>query len=442
MLIFADDLGYGDLSCYGSPTTDTPNLDALAGQGTRFTDFYVSQAVCTASRASLMTGCYANRVGLAGALNHTSTNGIDEDEQLLPELLKQAGYATAIYGKWHLGTIDRYNPVRHGFDEYFGIPYSNDNTKYHPVLADEMPPLPLYEGKDVIETDPDQRLFTRRITEHATSFIDRHREQPFFLYVPHVMPHVPVFASDEFSGRTGRGIYADVIAEIDWSVGEILAALDRHGLAESTIVIFTSDNGPFLSYGTHAGSAGPLREGKLTAYEGGVRVPCIARWPGQIPAGQISHQPWMSIDLLPTLTAIADAPQPERTIDGVNVRDVLTGGKADTDRTLLFFSGEQLHAVRRGPWKLHLPHDYITVNGTPGTDGKPAGYAEMEPKSITESGVKGIASRHGYRVEQQPLALYDLGSDPEEQIDVRRQHRQIADELQQLAENVEIEPRD
>ena len=270
MLVFTDDQGYADVGCFGAKGFKTPNLDRMASEGTRFTSFYVAQAVCTASRAALMTGCYANRLSMSGALNHTSRTGIHPDEVLLPEICKSRGYATAIFGKWHLGTLAEFGPLRNGFDEYLGIPYSNDNSKYHPIIRN-MPPLPLYDGEDVIETDPDQSQFTRRFTERAVQFIEKNQSRPFFLYVPHVMPHVPIFASEKFLGRSRRGLYGDVIEEIDWSVGEILAAVRRHGLDERTLVIFTSDNGPFLSYGEHAGSAAPLREGKLTTFEGGSR---------------------------------------------------------------------------------------------------------------------------------------------------------------------------
>jgi arylsulfatase len=281
VLIFTDDMGWGDLP--GFTTTSgikTPNIDRLIEEGTKFNDFYVAQAVCTASRAALMTGCYANRVGLEGALNHTSTTGISPEEELLPELLVKAGYATGMFGKWHLGLPPFFAPSKNGFQEWLGIPYSNDNTKYHPVLSDSMPPLPLYDGNTVIEKDPDQRLFTKRLTDRSVNFIKKNKDKPFFLYVPHIMPHVPIFASDRFRGKSARGLYGDVIEEIDWSVGEIVKAVDQHNLTNNTLIVFTNDNGPFLSYGTHAGQSGVLRGGKLTTFEGGVRVPMVARWPG------------------------------------------------------------------------------------------------------------------------------------------------------------------
>ncbi len=434
VLIFTDDMGFGDLSAFARTSIKTPNIDRLAVEGTRFTSFYVAQAVCTASRAALMTGCYANRVGLAGALNHTSATGIHPEEELIPELLKTQGYATAIFGKWHLGMPPHFGPLNHGFDEWFGIPYSNDNSKYHPVLSESMPPLPLYDGNDVVENDPDQAQLTKRFTQRAIEFIENHRERPFFLYVPHPMPHVPIFASDAFRGKSAYGLYGDVIEELDWSVGEILKAIDRNRLAEKTLVIFTNDNGPFLSYGTHAGSSGPLREGKLTVFEGGVRVPTVMRWPGKIPAGVTCETPMMSIDLLPTFCQIAHADLPTKKIDGVDVLSVITGKqKDDPHKSFAFYSGTELQAVRAGRWKLHFPHAYLTPRDDLRDDGKPAGFGKLEPLSITQSGVEGIASRHGYRVERLPLALYDLWSDIGESQNVAEANPEIVSKLTDMA---------
>ncbi|HEY1049331.1 MAG TPA: sulfatase-like hydrolase/transferase [Prosthecobacter sp.] len=436
VIILADDLGYSDLGCFGAEKIKTPNIDRLAAEGTKFTSFYVAQAVCSASRAALMTGCYANRVGMQGALNHTSKEGIHPDEFLLPELLKTAGYATAAFGKWHLGTYPAFNPLRHGFDEFLGIPYSNDNSKFHPSLAKEMPPLPFYDGLKIIETDPDQSHFTRRFTERATTFIERNKSTPFFLYLPHVMPHVPIFASEPFRGKSAAGLYGDVVQELDWSVGEILDTLQRCGIDRDTLVIFFSDNGPFLSYGNHAGTAKPLREGKLTTFEGGVRVPFIARWPGHVPKGGTCEEPVMEIDLLPTLAGLIGAKLPAKKIDGLNILPLLEG-KAEAKsphEALIFYGGDELQAIRSGQWKLHFPHPYITVDGEPGRDGKPAQFGKMKPKAITQSGISGIASRHGYRVEQTALALYDLKTDPGETHDVATDHPEVVEQLKKLAE--------
>lgn len=441
VIILVDDLGYSDVGCFGNTQIKTPNIDRMAGEGMKFTSFYVAQAVCSASRAALMTGCYANRVGMQGALNHTSKEGIHPDEVLLPEMCKARGYATGAFGKWHLGTYPMFNPLNHGFDEFLGIPYSNDNSKFHPSLAPEMPPLPFYDGRKVIETDPDQSQFTRRFTERAVSFIERHKTTPFFLYLPHVMPHVPIFASEAFRGKSAAGLYGDVVQEIDWSVGQVLDAIQRCGIERETLVIFFSDNGPFLSYGNHAGSARPLREGKLTTFEGGVRSPFIARWPGRVPAGQVCDEPVMEIDLLPTVAGLTAAQPPERKIDGRNIIDLLEGrpNAKSPHEALVFYGGSELQAVRSGDWKLHFPHPYITVDGEPGRDGKPAMFGRMKPKSITQSGIAGIASRHGYRVEEIGLSLFNLKDDPGESRDVAKQHPEIVERLKQLAETTRRE---
>jgi arylsulfatase A-like enzyme len=436
VLFFVDDLGYSDVGCYGSKLNRTPNIDRMAAEGMQFTGFYVAQAVCSASRAALMTGCYANRVGMQGALNHTSREGIHPDELLLPEMCKAKGYATAAFGKWHLGTDLMFNPLRNGFDEFLGIPYSNDNSKYHPSLANVMPPLPFYDGLKIIETDPDQSLFTHRFTERATSFIEKNKDRPFFLYIPHVMPHVPIFASDAFRGKSSNGLYGDVVEEIDWSAGQILDAIKRCGIDDNTLVIFFSDNGPFLSYGNHAGTARPLREGKLTTFEGGVRVPFIARWPGRVPAGTVCDEPVMEIDLLPTVAGLIGGRLSDRKIDGKDIRDLLEGkpGAKSPHEALMFYGGSELQAVRSGEWKLHFAHSYITVDGPPGRDGKPSRFGEMKPKSITQSGIAGIASRHGYRVENIGLSLFNLKDDPGESRDVAKEHPEIVDRLKKLAE--------
>lgn len=435
VFIVADDMGYADMSCQGARGIATPNLDRLAKQGTRFTDFYVAQAVCTASRAALMTGCYPNRLGMHGAYNHTSRDGIADSEWLLPEMFQQRGYATMGIGKWHLGTRAQFHPLRHGFDEWFGIPYSNDNSKYHPTLADQMPPLPLLDGQRVVEVDPDQSLFTRRFTQRAVEFIERNAERPFFLYLPHVMPHVPIFASREFRGKSQAGIYGDVIQELDSSVGQVLDTLKRLQLEEKTLVIFISDNGPFLSYGEHAGSAAPLREGKLTTFEGGVRVPCLVQWPGHVPADRVCSTPFMGFDWLPTLTEIVGGQASTLPIDGRSAKALILGAPnaPPPHEALYFYSGEALQAVRSGKWKLHLAHPYITPAGSPGRGGKPSNFGQLAPVSIEQSGVEGIATRHGYRIEQIELSLFDLATDPGENHNVATEHPEVVQQLQALA---------
>jgi arylsulfatase A-like enzyme len=433
VLILADDQGYGDAGCYGATDLKTPNIDRLAREGTRFTSFYVAQPVCTASRAALLSGCYSNRLGMSGALNHTSTIGINPQESLLSELCRQQGYATAIYGKWHLGHQPPFLPTRQGFDEFFGIPYSNDNGPLHPVIRD-IPPLPLYENEAVVELDPDQSQFTRRLTERAVQFIEKNHARPFFLYLPHIMPHVPIFASDDFRGKSRRGLYGDVIQELDWSVGQILAAIAKHGLDNRTLVIYTSDNGPFLSYGEHAGSAGLLREGKLTTFEGGVREPCLMRWPGKIPQGRVCDEIVSTMDLCVTIAGLVGARLPTVKLDGIDVAPLLFGQPGAKGRdTFWYYSGDELHAVRQGDWKLHLPHEYLTVAGEPGKAGKPSNFGKLKPESIELSGIRGIASRHGYRVEKIGLSLYDLKRDPGERHNVAPEHPEIVERLQLVA---------
>lgn len=436
VLIFTDDQGYGDVGCYGARQFNTPELDQLARDGTRFTSFYVSQPVCSASRASLLTGCYANRVGLEGALNPTSKVGIHADELLLPELLHERGYATALFGKWHLGHQAVFNPLRHGFDEYFGLPYPNDcSNQFHPIVR-TFPPLPLMEGEKTIAEDPDQSRFTQQFTERSLRFLEQNRNRPFFLFLAHVMPHVPIHASQSFRGKSKGGLYGDVIEELDWSVGEILKSLKTLGLEEHTLVIFTSDNGPFLSYGAHAGSAGPLRGGKLTTFEGGVRMPCLMRWPGKIPAGRVCDEMLTTMDFVPTIAKLVGGKLSDQRIDGKDIWPVLSGeaNAKSPHESFLYFAGNELHAIRSGDWKLHFPHPYLEVAGEPGRDGKPSNFDKLKPDSLTKSGLEGIATRHGYRVEQIGLTLYNLRDDLGEKQNVADQHPDVVRRLQTLAE--------
>jgi arylsulfatase len=434
VLLFADDLGYGDLGCFGAKDIRTPNIDRLAAEGTRFTSCYVAQAVCTASRAGLMTGCYPNRIGLFGALNHQSNVGIAESELLLPEICKQAGYATAVLGKWHLGHRPPFVPTRHGFDEFLGLPYSNDNGPLHPVMRD-IPPLPWIEGEKTIETDPDQSQFTRRLTDRAIAFIERNKDRPFFLYVPHIMPHVPIFASEKFRGRSARGLYGDVVEELDAAVGQVLTTISKHGLDDRTLVIFLSDNGPFLSYGNHAGSAGPLREGKLTTFEGGVRSPCVMRWPGKVPAGRVCDEIVATIDFVPSMAKLLGVPLSANQIDGVDIGPLVCGEVERSPRQeFLYYAGDELQAVRSGPWKLHLAHEYLTPAQPPGKDGKPANFGNLKPESMQQSGLRGIASRHGYVVKKIEQSLFNLEEDRGETTDVAAKHPDVVARLLTIAE--------
>jgi arylsulfatase A-like enzyme len=418
IIVYADDLGYADIGTFstskGPARPSTQNIDRMAAGGVRLTDFYAAQAVCSASRMALLTGAYPNRVGMQGALNHRATHGINADETTIAEVLKPRGYATAIFGKWHLGHQPPFLPRRHGFDEFFGLPYSNDMWPRHPQQKDFYPDLPLIENDAVIKLDPDQSYLTRWYTERAVSFIERNRDTPFFLYVAHAMPHVPLFVSNTFNGKTGAGLYGDVVAEIDWSVGRILDALTRTGLEDDTLVIFTSDNGPWLSYGNHAGSPGPFREGKGTAFEGGVRVPFVARWPGRIPNGIVSTLPAMNIDLLPTIAGLAGGSLPtERIIDGRDMWPVLSGarGAAAPHDALYFYWGAELHAVRSGAWKLHLPHPYASLESA-GRDGLPGKYISK----------------------QLELSLFDLEKDQGESVNVVDRHPEVVRKLMEYVE--------
>ncbi len=382
VLIFCDDLAYADVGCFGAQGYRTPNIDRLAKQGTKFTSFYTSQPVCSAARASLLTGCYANRIGIHGALGPNSKTGLSGDEATLAEVLKGQGYATAIVGKWHLGRAPQFLPTRHGFDHYFGLPYSNDMWPKHPEAAQgTYPPLPLIRDEEVVQEMPDQRRLTAQYTEHAVRFLEENRTKPFFLYLAHSMPHVPLFVSDKFAGKTRRGLFGDVVTEIDWSVGQVLATLRRLKLEENTWVIFTSDNGPWLSYGDHAGSTGAFREGKGTVFEGGVREPCVMRWPGQIPAGRVSDTPLMTIDLLPTIAKAVGAPLPAHKIDGLDVWPVLAGRAGATNphpAYFFYYNTGELQAVRSGDWKLMLPHTSRTVGDQPrATGGVPVKYRPL-----------------------------------------------------------------
>ncbi|MEM9916595.1 MAG: sulfatase [Bacteroidota bacterium] len=425
IIIFTDDQGYQDLGCYGSPDIRTPHLDRMAAEGLRLTNFYVSQPVCSASRASLLTGCYANRIGIHGAFMPKVGKGLHPDETTIAEMLKPLGYATAIYGKWHLGNEKEFLPTRQGFDEYLGIPYSNDMWPLHPWQGTHFnfPALPLMENEEVIDTLTDQRHLTRLYTERAVDFIHRNKEKPFFLYLPHSMPHVPLYASEAFRGQSKGGLYGDVIEEIDWSTGEVLKALREAALDENSLVVFTSDNGPWLSYGAHAGVALPLREGKGTTWEGGVRVPCIMRWPGRIAAGQLSDRPAMTIDLLPTIAHLTNAPLPERKIDGRDMSHFFEPGNRDQahhDYYCFYYNTNELHSILSGDgrWKLQLPHTYRSLNGRSGReDGLPIEYDQNETG----------------------LALYDLVNDVGEQTDVSKAHPEIVATMLGYAEQSRAE---
>jgi arylsulfatase A len=420
ILIVADDLGYGDLGCYGAKGYQTPHLDQLAAKGRRFTNFHVAQAVCTASRAAILTGCYPNRVGLSGALGPGSKIGLHPDETTIAEVLRQKGYATAAVGKWHLGDAPKFLPTAQGFDSYFGLPYSNDMWPRHPeAKPGTFPPLPLMEQNAVLKPDlqpEDQEQLTTQYTERSIQFIEAHRSKPFFLYLAHSMPHVPLYVSSKFKGKTERGLFGDVIEEIDWSVGQIVETLRRLHLEENTLLVFTSDNGPWLSYGEHAGSAAPLREGKGTSWEGGTRVPCILTWPGHVPAGTTSDALLMTIDLLPSLAHVTQAPVPTRKIDGLNAWPLFSGTSSSHphDAYFVYYGRNELQAVLTPEWKLVLPHQYRTLGGqTGGKNGIPGKYSQVK-----------LAAPE----------LYDLRRDPSEKQNVADQFPEPLRKLLNLAE--------
>lgn len=429
VLIYADDMGFGDLASYGALDYETPNLDKLASEGMRFTNFCVAQAVCSASRAAILTGCYSNRVGIAGALNPHAKIGLNPEEETIAELVKRAGdYKCAMYGKWHLGHLKQFLPSNQGFDDYVGIPYSNDMWKwtYDMKLATPQtharkasyPELPIMAGDTVWKTVEDlkgQDQLTTIYTEKAVEFIKENKDNPFLLCVPHSMPHVPLGVSDKFRGKSKQGLFGDVIMELDWSVGMIMKELDKHGLTENTLVIFTSDNGPWINFGEHAGSTGGLREGKGTIFEGGNRVPCVMRWPKEIPAGSICNQLASTIDFLPTIAEILKVSPPEKKIDGVNILPLLKGeeGAKPRETFYYYYHGSALEAVRKDNWKLVFPHKSRTYEG-------------FEPGHAGNKGEVGVL--------QTGLELYDLRRDQGERYNVLEYYPEIVEELQKIAE--------
>ncbi len=428
IVIFTDDQGYADVGVFGAKGFTTPNLDRLAAEGRRFTNFQVPQPVCSASRAGLLTGCYPNRVGIAGALGPNAKIGLSDKEMTLAQLVKQQGYATGMAGKWHLGSLKQFLPTHRGFDEYLGLPYSNDMwTPPGAVKAAGYPQLPMIEGDMPIKvglTHEDQSQLTTQYTERAVKFIDAHHDKPFFFYLAHNMPHVPLHVSEKFKGKSERGLYGDVIMEIDWSVGEVMKALDRHKIADNTWIIFTSDNGPWLCYGDHAGSAGPLREGKGTSWEGGTREPCIMRWPGKIPAGSVCNDLLMTIDLFPTIAKQMGGKLPDHAIDGLDVWPLISGqdgAKNPHSAYWNYYEDNQLQAVRSGDgrWKLQLPHSYRTLAGRPGGNG-------------------GVPAKYEQAKVEKPQ-LYDLTNDIGEATDLAEKYPEVVQQLLAEAEKARAE---
>ena len=415
VVIFADDLGYGDLGAYGHPTIATPNLDRMAREGQKWTSFYVAASVCTPSRAALLTGRLPVRSGMAHdrsrVLFPDSYGGLPPGEITIAEILKERGYATAAVGKWHLGHLPQFLPTRQGFDSYYGITYSNDMDRVADSprgrAAFEDPKVrywnvPLMRDEEIIERPAEQTTITKRYTQEAVRFIKQNRDRPFFLYLAHNMPHLPLFRSDEFAGVSRRGLYGDVIEEIDESVGQVLDTLRSEGLAENTLVVFTSDNGPWLRFDYLGGSAGPLRDGKGSTWEGGMREPAVFWWPGRIQPGTI-HEMGSTLDLLPTIAGLAGAEVPtDRVIDGLDISPALFGAGPSPRDTMFFYRGTRVFAARVGNYKAHF---------------------------ITKAAYGSTAETH-----HDPPLLYHLGHDPGEQWDLARRHRDVIQRIRQVVD--------
>ncbi|MDZ4802350.1 MAG: sulfatase [Bryobacteraceae bacterium] len=417
VIIFLDDSGYADFRPFGKTPYATPNVERLASQGCQFRNFYVPQAICSASRSALMTGCYPGRTKVFGA-HPPGARGLDPGFATMGEVCRAAGYRTAVFGKWHLGDQPETRPPARGFDESCGLMYSNDMWEFHPENpGNYKAPLQFWEnGKVKVErmTAKEQPMLTTWYTEHAVDFIRRNKSNPFLLYVPHSMPHVPIFRSEKFAGKSGAGVYGDVMMELDWSVGEILKTLKETGLEDNTLVIMTSDNGPWTSYGNHAGST-PFREAKGTGFDGGTRSACIMRYPGKIKAGGVSKRTMCTIDVLPTVARLAGAKLPTNGIDGMDVWDLIVDkpGAQNPHKYYAFSTGQVFEGVISGDgrWKLHLPHAYRTLEA-PGNDGKAGKFRQA-------------------RIE---LSLFDMEADPFEKDNVIGKFPEVAQRLQQFAE--------
>lgn len=418
ILVNLDDVGFGDFSCNGAYGYKTPQIDLLAAQGVRFTHFLAAQPISGASRAGLLTGCYPNRIGFSGAPGPDSNYGIHTDEMTLGEVLKQKGYSTAIFGKWHLGSQHAFLPLQNGFDEYYGLPYSNDMWPFHPQQGEifNFPDLPTYDGNEVVGYNTDQSCFTTDYTTRSIQFIRKNKNKPFFLYLAHSMPHVPLAVSDKFKGKSDQGLFGDVMMEIDWSIGEVWKTVKELGLEEQTLIVITSDNGPWANYGNHAGSAGGLREAKATTFDGGNRIPCIMYWKGHTQAGTICNKLASNIDLLPTFAEIAEAPLPPRKIDGVSILSLIEGDEQANPREsfVYYYNRNDLEAVTDGEFKLVFPHKYVTYGAyAPGNDGKPGNLATVELRASE---------------------LYDLRRDPGERYNVLHQYPERAAKLMKIAD--------
>lgn len=427
ILILMDDMGYGDLECYGGFPYHTPAVNKLAAEGMRFTNFYAAQATCSASRSAFLTGCYPNRIGINGALSPSAEIALNPEEETIANILRDAGYKTGMVGKWHLGQKPPFLPLSYGFDEFYGLPYSHD---YWPVNYDgtpldtttirgRWPALKLIEGNKQVKTIAnlqDAATLTTNYTERAVNFIRRNKSNPFFLYFAQPMPHVPLAVSDKFKNKSGAGLFGDVMMEIDWSVGEIMKTLDELELTKNTIVIFASDNGPWLTYGNHAGNTAGLREGKGSAWDGGVRVPFIVHWPGHIAPASVCNNLVASMDLLPTLAGICGAKLPLKKIDGVDFISLINRepGANPRDEFVYYYDRCSLKGIRKGHWKLVFPCVSQTYKkpGAVGFDGWPGRYSQ---DSVT-------------------LALYDLRTDPGETYDLKDKYPELVKQLSDIAD--------
>ncbi|MDD3395437.1 MAG: sulfatase [Anaerotignum sp.] len=420
VVINLDDVGYGDFSCNGAYGYMTPNIDRMCAEGMRFSHFLAAQPISGASRAGLLTGCYPNRIGFSGAPGPNSPYGIHPDEMTIGELVKQQGYSTAIFGKWHLGDAEKFLPLQNGFDEYYGLPYSNDMWPFHPQQGTvfNFPDLPTIDGNKIIGYNTDQTTFTTDYTTRAVQFIRKNQKQPFFLYLAHSMPHVPLAVSDKFKGKSEQGLFGDVMMELDWSVGQLLETLKSLGLEENTLVILTSDNGPWANYGNHAGSTGGLREAKAVTFDGGNRIPCIMYWKGTIMPGSTCNKLASNIDIFPTLAELSHAALPQHKVDGVSMVPLIkqVAGANPRESFVYYFNQNDLEAVTDGLFKLVFPHKYTTYSEyVPGKDGQPGQLSTLEVKK---------------------LELYDLRRDPGERYNQISEYPEVVIRLQKMAEAV------
>ena len=428
IIIYFDDMGYGDTEPFGMTGIHTPNFNRLAAEGIRFTNYNTVQAVCTASRAALLTGAYTNRVGMSGALGPKAPIALNRDEETIASLLKKNGYVTGMLGKWHLGSEAPYFPLSYGFDSFYGTPYSHDywdvdydgtqvtdKKDYRSLWAGG---IPVIEGNEIVRhvtTLEQQKDWTTTLTDKSVAFIKRHKKDPFFLYLAHPMPHVPLAVSDKFKGKSELGIFGDVIMELDWSVGEILNTLDKEKLSENTIVLLMSDNGPWYHFGNNAGSSGGFREGKGTVFEGGTRVPCLIRWTGKIKAGNVTGELMTNMDILPTVVAMTHSDLPKKSIDGKNFLPLMLGQTMNSPREVMYYYYDKnsLKGVRYKNWKLVLPHKSQSYEqGTVGKDGFPGKVKQIEVSQ----------------------GLYDLAHDPGERFDVKGLYPEMVTKIMEYVE--------